>query len=136
MTKNVAQGDVGAEELDAIEARANAATPGPWASETRTVDHGNGVDDWHFLVMSDGESVHTIGIDDAAFIAAARADVPALVAEVRRLRALLAPVQEAAQAWRGEHPGEAPADRGYGYVTAPVLRAALATIADEKGGAS
>ncbi len=73
------------QELQAIEKRANAATPGPWAirsimneivTETR-------------LPMSD--FVVSYGLsNDAAFIAAARADVPALLAEVRRLQAELA----------------------------------------------
>lgn len=36
--------------------------------------------------------------EDAAFIAGARADVPALLTEVRRLRALLAPAEPAVAA--------------------------------------
>lgn len=51
------------EELKAIEARANAATPGPWMKGV-TYDHGR----------------------NAEFIAASRTDVPALAAEVRRLK--------------------------------------------------
>jgi hypothetical protein len=63
--------------LDEIEARANAATPGPWTPQTiRLID---GVD----------LPVETVAQwqRDAAFIAAARADVPALVACVRKLEA-------------------------------------------------
>ena len=73
------------EQLQAIKARANAATPGPWECHN---------DDF-VVVLHDGVW-HTISIPDtspnAAFIAAARADVPALVAEVERLRAELAAV--------------------------------------------
>lgn len=81
------------EELDAIEARANAATPGPWGA------HGCG--STHDLVLGDGEKylqiAHTRSVGgcgmiwneaqitaNAAFIAEARQDIPALVAEVRR----------------------------------------------------
>jgi hypothetical protein len=69
-------------DLDAIEARANAATPGPWVQSQR--------DMW--MVYRDGGGTPEIDVgggydikEDATFIAAARSDVPALVAEVRRL---------------------------------------------------
>jgi hypothetical protein len=70
------------DELKAIEARANAATPGPW----------------HLAITGDDDpdraNIEAGAIDvcdnptndDATFIAHARTDVPALVAEVRRLR--------------------------------------------------
>lgn len=57
------------EELSAIESRANAATPGPWR-----LGRGSG-NDWATFEA------------DYAFIAEARADVVALIAEVRRLQA-------------------------------------------------
>lgn len=82
-------------DVDAIEARANAARSGPWK--------------WHWDVFGDGSSsldrldgggefvlsahgMHTDGwIDaddaDAEFIAYARTDVPALVSRVRELEA-------------------------------------------------
>jgi hypothetical protein len=71
------------DELQAIEARADAATPGPWHLATACCD-----DDENF---SNVEAGHTdIASDvpnaDAVFIVAARTDVPALVKEVRRLR--------------------------------------------------
>lgn len=73
--------------LAEIEARANAATPGPWEPEHRGVV-GNDV----FIV----EDCVTAGWDayraNQAFIATARTDVPDLVAEVRRLTAALATV--------------------------------------------
>jgi hypothetical protein len=87
-------------ELDQIMARAEASLPGPWEAFIQARDHQAG-DDF----------IRTGGLDDAApdmyvtlsywndepakpataavldFIAAARQDVPRLVAEVRRLRA-------------------------------------------------
>lgn len=67
------------EDLDAIEARANAATEGPWAADRL---EGN-LDSLYSRVAEVGMWLEA----DAEFIAHARADVPALVAEVRRLRA-------------------------------------------------
>jgi hypothetical protein len=64
-------------DLDEIEARANAATPGPWTPQTiRLID---GVD------LPDATVAQWQR--DAAFIAHARTDVPALVARVRELEA-------------------------------------------------
>lgn len=67
-------------DLDAIEARANAATPG-WR-------------EWQGAVVNDEDDVvaevafpDDLGRADLAFIVHARQDVPDLVAEVRRLRA-------------------------------------------------
>ena len=95
-------GPMSNERLAEIEARANAATPGPWefGTEPTFVEHGmryggetvirgqegNVVDsqggqgaggDWSDLDVSE---------EDGRFIAAARTDIPGLVAEVRRLR--------------------------------------------------
>lgn len=80
-------------DLDAIEARADGATPGPWG----TVDDGSLMAPYVSVACDDGPILtcpecHTDGGGrrlDAQFIAAARADVPALVALVRRLRAEL-----------------------------------------------
>ena len=75
------------EELTAIEARATAATREPWS-----------VGDAYVPTASlSAVSVYGMGMEiaecqtatDGAFIAAARVDVPSLVAEVRRLRALV-----------------------------------------------
>lgn len=76
-------------ELTAIERRAQAATPGPWMW---TYD---GSSDWSVGPEPDtqGQAVanchryHAPFNHDAVFIALAREDVPALVAEVRKLRA-------------------------------------------------
>jgi hypothetical protein len=119
------------QELAEIEARCNAATPGPWVWDgdspmdveptvcphaSRWTDHGpdlvNGDQQkvWDAYWKNDptGESsgkpepptgvLVAHGYDasglnvcaaDATFIAAARSDVPRLVAEIRRLRAAL-----------------------------------------------
>lgn len=77
-----------APELSAIEARCNAATAGPWG-----VDGPQGT-----RVHADGcfDSVCTMQLsncpnwrNDRDFIADARTSVPALCAEVRRLRAIV-----------------------------------------------
>jgi hypothetical protein len=78
------------EELTAIEARANAATPGPW--EGKTNSGMVSTHDAYGTVFETGCGCCTdngLSAEDAAFISAARVDVPALVAEVRRLRALV-----------------------------------------------
>lgn len=96
------------QELAAIEARANAATPGPWnwdVYQNDNFDGKNPLELWapHALSMSATQDASiSIGVttqqevDDAdvEFIAHARQDVPALIAEVRRLRmevAILSP---------------------------------------------
>ena len=79
------------QELKAIEARANAATPGPWVHETRygaigAVEAGNeALAQVQQRVARDNNRRDT----DAAFIAHARTDIPSLVDEVRRLRGLV-----------------------------------------------
>jgi len=87
-------------DLDAIRARAEAATAGPWAA---WLDQ-DGADHMHGLLMvgnaaaviPDGESyvdgvdvnpiAHTYTPEDREFIAHAREDIPALLAKVERLR--------------------------------------------------
>ncbi|MFE9199969.1 hypothetical protein ACFYMH_28510 [Streptomyces albidoflavus] len=71
--------------LAEIAARAEAATAGPWCTDGAEIYQGD---------EADG------GTADAAFVAHARTDVPALLAEVERLRAELAKVREAAAAAR------------------------------------
>lgn len=111
--------------LDAIEARANAATDGPWEARAHahlaagcrclscddpavgwTVDHPAALD-CDDLVANRTAAGETndfgkpltrcdagplLSFEDATFAACAREDVPALVAEVRALRALLATI--------------------------------------------
>ena len=79
------------EQLDAIRARVEAATPGPWepSSDTLTWIHVEA----HGLTVAECRTYlnrqHTDKQNDAnaAFIASAREDVPALLAEVERLTA-------------------------------------------------
>ena len=93
-------------DIDAIEARENAATPGPWYS-----DNSDNMDDAgnHYSVMyGDGWYLARVWKDlkqsncvaDAAFIASARQDVPALCAEVRELRAALERARALAEKWK------------------------------------
>ena len=72
------------DELSAIEARANAATAGPW----RSIIEGRDQDSGSSFIMTEGEDIYVSGATDADqdFIAHARQDVPRLLAEVRRLR--------------------------------------------------
>jgi hypothetical protein len=82
-------------DLDAIEACCAAASPGPWMSYVEGRDHWSGDD---FIYVSDDEpdmyvsraeagAIQPASASDLNFIAAARQDVPSLVAEIRRLRA-------------------------------------------------
>lgn len=78
------------DELDAIEARANAAQPGPWPLPgERMSPGGSGGPNYDERLPLDHEGCdvwpwHTD--ENMAFAYRARDDVPALVAEVRRLR--------------------------------------------------
>lgn len=86
----------GALDLDAIEARANAASAGPWV--LRLGPHA--IPEVHgpkygvaFTFYGEGEGENDHADADAAFIAAARTDVPALLARVREMEAQLAAAQ-------------------------------------------
>src|SRR5690606_35361117 len=83
-----------------IEARARDATPGPWCEQALYVglEHLRKGCDWY---ACDEHAGGVPGGRDAQFIAAARTDIPDLVAEVRRLRGLLL------TALRRRGPGEA-----------------------------
>lgn len=75
-------------DVNAIEARANRATPGPWVRSDESSDvHGPDTG------FSNGTHICRIETDgqfgDTAFIASARNDVPALIAYVRELESLL-----------------------------------------------
>lgn len=78
------------EELAAIRARVAAAADGPWeAVGTSNARRVWSVPEGRHARPLDGMGLFTD--DDAAFIAHARVDVPALLAEVDRLEALLNP---------------------------------------------
>ncbi len=94
-------------ELDAIEARAKKATPGPW----EWTHHPHDGDEPTFATSLDttddkGILFHNawwgINLANNKFIAHAREDIPALVAEVRLYK-------QAEQAWARD--GLAPAER-------------------------
>lgn len=81
------------EELKAIEALAERLDPGPW-EVTSNLDTRERKGSAHLrdVTAPDVESVVQLGMqpDLAEFFAAARTAVPALVAEVRRLRGVIA----------------------------------------------
>lgn len=88
---NLSEGD-----LDAIEQRAAQATPGPWwswiegrdgLSGASFIGRGHGSERELDLYLSTG-ATQPVPTADYDFIAQARQDVPRLVAEIRRLRAL------------------------------------------------
>jgi hypothetical protein len=74
---------IGNDELERIEARCAAATPGPWKSWVEGRDHTSGD---HFISTA-GEDIYLTGatLSDQDFIAAARQDIPTLIAAVREL---------------------------------------------------
>lgn len=77
------------EVLAEIEARASAATPGPWVCRSEDGYDYDVIDPSGRRVFSDGSACGEYGADidldgpDAAFIMAARTDVPRLVAALR-----------------------------------------------------
>lgn len=93
------------EELAAIKARAEAATPGPWEGATAST-YVRGVytlSEYFVRCPEDDVAIASEilepatsqpSIDNAAFIAAARTDVPALVAEVERLQGQVAMLRD------------------------------------------
>lgn len=74
--------------LNEIETRLASATAGPWRTQIAACDHTDAED--HSAVKG-GDGALVSGCieweSDATFIAHAREDIPALIAEVRRLRA-------------------------------------------------
>jgi len=99
----VSAGGVSALDLTAIEARLNAATPGPWrAKQMNRPEH----DPWFFVLDAAGrgpvvetvvaQTKYLVGPEeqqraDVEFIAHAPSDIAVLVEHVKALRAALAP---------------------------------------------
>lgn len=82
------------QQLSGIEARANAATPGPWCTDSWEIYQGAEYEagaEWIGETCRAGEMDDSRA--DAEFVAAARTDVPALLAEVRRLTARVAELE-------------------------------------------
>ena len=79
-------------DLEAIKARCNAATEGPWEyqGDTSNGDHilyGNPKRDLAYCPQCSRQwGVQFIGTKDGRFIAYARTDIPDLIKEVERLR--------------------------------------------------
>ncbi len=72
------------EELQRMQKRCAAATPGPWKSYVEGRDHTSGSS----FIMTGEEDIELTGATEADqdFVAHARQDVPHLLEEVRRLR--------------------------------------------------
>lgn len=68
-------------ELEAISARCEAATPGPWHSPLGT--------EWTIHSQLDGVIADIYNRSDGPFIAQARTDLPAALLEIERLRAIV-----------------------------------------------
>lgn len=88
-------------DLQAIEARAEKATAGPWVFERPVPSNYEEHFSAQVMAGSDPHSVswHVVArapmyLANAHFIAASRTDIPFLVAEVRRLRGLLEKAEE------------------------------------------
>ncbi|WP_037161013.1 hypothetical protein [Rhodococcoides fascians] len=112
-------------DLDAIEARAEATTEGPWCAITSGIPNG---DHW-YVCSAEGESLAYISADDginedqrepdAEFIAHARTDVPALLAALRERDNTITRVR---QVLKGAWPEDG---AGIDVVAAEAVRAAL-----------
>ncbi len=87
------------DELNALDALCAAATPGPWSSASQRED--GATFDWYWVEAPTNGNVTSdhLDMDDATFIAAARTALPALIAEVRRLRDMVADLTT----WRDRH---------------------------------
>lgn len=74
-------------DMDAIRQRCDQATPGPWKSYVEGRDHDSGSS----FIMTSGKDIELIGasVADQDFIAHARQDVPQLLAEIQRLKAMI-----------------------------------------------
>jgi hypothetical protein len=77
------------QQLDDIDARQQAATEGPWCTDSWEIYQGTeylpGISQWIGETCR-GTSSPEQDRADAEFVAHARTDVPALLAEIRRLR--------------------------------------------------
>jgi len=75
------------DEIEAIKARYEQATAGPWKSFIEKRDEFSGSD----FIQTEGEDIYLTGATDADhdFIAHARQDIPRLIAEIERLRGII-----------------------------------------------
>lgn len=110
-------------DIDTIQARTNAATPGPWNTDAR---HPK------YIFGAEGPVVARTGINpaadaDAAFIAHARTDVPALIAYARHLETRTASLE-------AEHDGWAEAGRNESRILAARVAELETEQADTESG--
>ena len=118
--------------LDAIEQRANAATEGPWFQDSDNPglvwgeQRSDGDGYWSLFASETGHDA-TAEPQDAEFIAHARGDVPALVAEVRRRMATEQRVRAL------HHPVPAPTSQHYHCEPYECDRAGEGELRDECG---
>lgn len=96
---------VTAEQLEEWKMLADAATPGPWTTEKPGMDAATGFASGVIVAaVARGRGIYanppggSYPANDRRFIAAARMAVPALAAEVERLRDLLRELAAAAEA--------------------------------------
>jgi len=84
MRGNLVDEEISDEELDEIERRCAAASPGPWRSFIEGRDHESGSD----FIQTVADDIELSGAtkEDQDFIARARQDIPRLVEYVRRLK--------------------------------------------------
>ncbi|UWU87666.1 hypothetical protein N2605_14860 [Bradyrhizobium yuanmingense] len=75
-----------ADEIEAIKARCEQATAGPWKSFIETRENISGSD----FIQTEGEDIYLTGATEADqdFIAHARQDIPRLIAEIESLRTI------------------------------------------------
>lgn len=95
-------GEITEDQLTEMEGRVEAASPGPWQAFVEGRDHFSGdsiirmgsfddpLPDMYVSTHDDFGHPNRVPDGDWDFIAHARQDVPRLVAEVRRLKELLA----------------------------------------------
>lgn len=119
-------------ELDAIEARANAATPGPWEAKFPVRDDFEYVRLFSFTTylgsVCNTDMDHEETKYNADFIAASRTDVPRLVGEVRRLTAELSDIHETHRRIISE---QCPTDERH-CTCVPALRSELEKVTAER----
>lgn len=88
-------------DLDGIKARVEAATPAPWQRANHVVDMGPPSDSPFAVCHSDADP--SPSPQNAEFIAHAREDVPALIAEVERYRDTLEDLAKDCEAFPEDH---------------------------------
>ena len=99
-------------DIDLIEARANAATPGPWSEAWEGEIHAHPGLGWEMVLRVPEADDRPA---DCAFVAHAREDIPALIAEVRRMRAV---VDASVKLYEAEDYSDSVRDMRYPYSVA------------------